>query len=110
MSGPGTTPPRLDDDLSVHIFTASAGMVGVCITVMGLFRISDRLRDLSNLSQELLAVNTIAFLASCILAYLALRTRPQKRRYLIEKWADSIFLAGLCLIAVICALLAYELI
>lgn len=110
MADPAPEKLRADHDLSVHIFTASAGMVGVCITVMGLFRISDRLRDLSNFSQELLAMNSVAFLASCILAYLALRTRPQRRRYLVEKWADGIFFIGLCLMAVICALIAYELI
>ena len=28
----------IEGDISVHIFTASAGMVGVCFTVIGLFR------------------------------------------------------------------------
>ena len=28
----------IEGDISVHIFTASAGMVGVCLTVIGLFR------------------------------------------------------------------------
>jgi len=30
---------KLDEDICVHIFTASAGMVGVCITVIGIFQV-----------------------------------------------------------------------
>ena len=34
----------------------------------------------------------------------------QKRSYRIEKVADIIFLSGLCLMAIVCGLIAYELI
>lgn len=30
---------QLEEDISVHIFTASAAMVGVCLTVIGLVRV-----------------------------------------------------------------------
>ena len=99
---------ELEDDISVHIFTASAAMVGVCLTVIGLLRISYRLRAISTLGDELLAINAAAFLASCILAYLALRTRRTQRKYRLEKVADWIFLTALSLMAVACTLIAYE--
>ena len=103
-------PTTLEDDISVHIFTASAAMVGVCVTVIGLFRISNKLRNVSTIGDDLLAINAVLFLTSCILAYFALRTRRQQRRYRIERFADRMFLTGLCLMVVICALLAYELV
>ena len=100
----------LEDDISVHIFTASAALVGVCLTVMGLFRITSKLQNVGSVGDELLAVDAVAFLSSCILAYVALRTRRRKRRHRVEQTADLVFLFGLCLMAVVCALIAYELV
>lgn len=106
---PQTTLP-LDHDLAVHIFTASAAMVGVCLTVIGLFRISDTLRTVGTIGDDLMAIDAGVFLTSCLLAYLALRTRATPRRSLEETLADWIFLIGLCLMAVVCGLIAYELV
>ena len=91
-----------------HIFSASSTMVGICLTGIGLFRIGDRLKNISTMASELLAVNAAIFLVSCLFAYLALRTNRQERRPAIERVADGLFLLGLCLIALMAALLAYE--
>ena len=109
MAGDPSRDP-LDSDLAQHIFSASAGMIGVCITVIGLFRISDRLKHLSTIGDDLLAVDALAFLMSCTLAYVTLRTRARHRRYRLEQWADGIFLVALAVMAIICGLIAYELV
>lgn len=101
---------RIEEDIAVHIFTASAALVGVCLTVIGLFRISDRLKDVSNVGQALLAVDALAFLASCVLSYNALKTRRRKRRHTVERIADTVFLTALALMAIACSLIAYELV
>lgn len=98
----------LEEDISIHIFSVSAAMVGVCLTVIGIFQIG-RLKNIGSFSDNLLAIDAIAFLFSCILSYIALRTRTQKRRYHIERIADLIFIGGLCLMAIVCFLVAYEL-
>ncbi|MBI3320653.1 MAG: hypothetical protein HYZ91_00090 [Candidatus Omnitrophica bacterium] len=85
-------------------------MVGVCLTVIGLFRISDRLHHVSGIGDECLAIDALVFLAACLLAYVALRTRRRQRRYRVERVADWLFLSGLCLMAVVCALLVSELV
>lgn len=85
-------------------------MVGVCLTVINIFRLSNKLHDVSSLGDEILAVDAGAFLFSCIISYLALRTPATRRRDAIEQVADWIFLAALGLMAVVCALIAYELI
>ncbi len=100
----------LEDNIAGHIFSVSAGMVGVCLTVIGLFKISDRLRNLSGIGDELLALDAAAFLLSCVLAYLALRSRPNGRKHRLEWIADRVFLGGLAMMVVVCALIAYELI
>lgn len=63
----------LDDDICVHIFTASAALVGVCLTVIGLFRVVAKLKDINSL-------------------------------------ADAVFLVALSLMAVVCGLIAYEIV
>ncbi len=96
------------NNIAVHIFSTSAAMVGVCLTVIGLFKISDRLKRVSLVSDQLLAIDAGLFLVSCLLSYLVLRTREENRRFKIEKWADVIFLTALSVMAVVCSLIAYE--
>jgi len=101
---------QLDQNIATHIFTVSAAMVGVCLTVISLFRISDRLEDVSNMGQAILAIDATAFLASCGLAYTVLRRYKQGSQHRIERAADGLFLSGLALMAIVCAMIAYELI
>ena len=65
----------LDHDLCVHIFTASAGMVGVCLTVIGIIRVVISLRKADLFVDDLLAGDAILYLIACLLSYWALRTR-----------------------------------
>lgn len=97
----------LEEDISIHIFDTSATMVGVCLTVIGLFRIVLQLKSIGTWADDLLSVDALLFLGACGLAYWALRTRSIKRRQRTEKVADVIFLAALCLMTAICALIAY---
>jgi hypothetical protein len=100
---------ELEEDVAVHIFSVSAAMVGVCLTVIGIFQIG-KLREIGSMSDNILAIDAIAFLISCVLSYIALRTRTSKRRHRIEQFADAIFLIALSLMALVCILVAYELI
>jgi hypothetical protein len=100
----------LEDDISIHIFTVSAAMVGVCLTVIGLFRVVTELNNVSSVADNLLAAEALAFLVSCVLSYVALRTRGREHKHLVEKVADGIFLTALLLMVFICGLIAYELV
>lgn len=104
-----TPSEREQSDLCVHIFSVSAGLVGVCLTVIGLVRIVQELQDVDSLADNLLALDALGFLAACLLAYLALRTRDARRTRL-EHWADLVFLASLAGMASACAMIAYQLI
>ncbi len=108
MSPSSDAPQSRRDSICVHIFTASATLVGVCLTVIGLLRVVQRLRDVSTLADELLSVNAIAFLAACVTAYVALRTDHPARRRRIERIADAAFLGALALMTAVCALLAVQ--
>lgn len=91
---------RLDHDICVHIFTASAAMVGVCLTVIGILRVVISLRKEDLLGDDLLAVNAMLYLASCLLSYWALRTRNLRRNHRLERTADAIFLVALVFTAI----------
>lgn len=95
-----TSRARLDHDICVHIFTASAAMVGVCLTVIGILRVVISLRKEDLLGDDLLAVNAMLYLASCLLSYWALRTRNRGRNHRLERMADAIFLVSLVFTAI----------
>jgi hypothetical protein len=100
-------PPLLDHDICVHIFTASAAMVGVCLTVIGIIRVVISLRRPDVFGDDLLAVNAMLYLAACLVSYWALRTRSQRRNHRLERGADVLFLVALTLTAVNAAFIAW---
>jgi hypothetical protein len=97
----------LEEDLCVHIFTVSAAMVGVCLTVIGLIRIVITIQKVDTLADNLLAVDSLLFLLSCGLSYWALRTRSIRRMHRVERMADSVFLAAIVLMTIICVFITY---
>jgi hypothetical protein len=98
---------RLDEDICVHIFTASAGMVGVCITVIGIFQVITTLRREGTLGDDLLAINAILYLTTTILSYWALRTRNQRRNLVLEKVIDILFLVALTFTTVVAGVITW---
>jgi hypothetical protein len=98
---------HLNEDICMHIFTVSAAMVGVCMTVIGLLRVVITLRKIDTLADDLVALNAILFLVSCLLSYWALRTRHNGRMHRLERFADFVFVAGMSLMASICLFITY---
>lgn len=102
------TPERqLEADISVHIFSVSAALVGVCLTVIGLMRVVISTSKVETFVDDFLAADAVIFLLSCLLSYLALRTRSLSRMHRVERIADAIFLVGLFFMVLICSVIAY---
>ena len=95
--------------LDVHIMSVSATLVGVCLMVIGIFRVSNRLSKMNSFGDDLLALDALGFLASCMLSYFALRAREKWRQKFLEKLADRIFLVSLSFMVFISVLVVYEL-
>lgn len=85
----------LNEDICVHIFMASSAMVGVCLTVIGIFQVVTTLRKEGTLGDDLLAINAILYLITTMLSYWSLRTRQFSRNHLLEKITDGLFLFAL---------------
>lgn len=98
---------KLEEDISIHIFTVSAGMVGVCLTVIGLLRVVISLRKADTVADNMLAFDAILFLLACLASYWALRTRSRRRMYLVERLADAVFIIALLLMVVICVFITF---
>jgi len=96
-------------DLSIHIFTVSATLVGVCLTVIGIMRHLGGVRT-QRVGQELLALDAFLFLICCILSYLSLKTRLGKHKRFWTNTADNLFMGAICLMAAICGLIVYEIV
>jgi hypothetical protein len=98
---------KLEEDICIHIFTVSSAMVGVCLTVIGLIRVVITLGKADTVADDLLAVDAMLFLASCLLSYAALRSRGLRRMHHIERAADGIFIAAMIVMAAICSVITY---
>src|SRR5213596_3217258 len=99
---------HLEQDISIHIFTVSSAMVGVCLTVIGLIRVVITLGRADTVADDLLAGDALLFLISCLLSYWALRSRSVRRMHRLEKVADAIFIIAMIGMAIICALITYS--
>jgi hypothetical protein len=98
---------RREENICIHIFSVSAAMVGVCLTVIGLIRVVITLGRGDTLADNLLAIDALMFLASCLSSYTALRVGHPERTKRIERIADSIFIAAMALMVAICAFITY---
>lgn len=98
---------HLEEDICIHIFTVSAAMVGVCLTVIGLIRVVITFGRIDTITDDLLAGDAFLFLVACLLSYWALRTRSLRRMHRVERFADGIFLFAMILMTGICGLITY---
>jgi len=101
---------EIEEDVSVHVFSVSAGLVGVCLTVIGIIRIGINVRSGYNtVADELLAADSICFMAACLLAYSSLRTSGAERGKRFEAYADRLFVIGMATMCIACGLVAFSL-
>jgi hypothetical protein len=98
---------QLEEDICIHIFTVSAAMVGVCLTVIGLLRVVISFRKADTIADDLISADALLFLVSCLVSYWALRTRSIRRMHRVERFADGVFILALLLMAAVCMFITY---
>ena len=100
---------KQEENISAHIFPVSAGLVGVCLTVISLLNVSHAIRKINTFGDDLTAVDALIFILSCSLSYRAMKTKDRKRRLSLEKMTDRVFLFGLSLMVAVCFFVVYAL-
>lgn len=102
--------PELDHAHMLTVFSVSAGMVGVCLTAIGLIQVMEHLKQLSTLCDEILVVDALLFLASSIFSYWALHHRMRKHYRRMRLLVDSLMMGGIVMMVMICALIAWTIV
>ena len=103
-------PEHPEPELTLHIFTVSAAMVGVCLTGIGLFRVFASDSAGTTIGDDLLAIDSTLFAVVCFLAFRSLRTRSPRSRRVLRLVADWLFLAALSIMVAVCLILTYALV
>ena len=98
---------RLDPENSSRILSASAVLIGVCLTALGLIRITISLQRKNTIADDLLALDAVLFLASFFFSYWALRYQGVPRPRGLERAADIVFMIGLVFLVLICLYIVY---
>jgi predicted membrane protein len=96
-----------EHELTMHVFTISGGLVGVCLTAIGLLRILTHHTQVATVADELLAADAVLFMACCFLSFWSFKTEKTRRRLTLRRIIDSLFMVALFSMVVVCALIAY---
>ena len=96
-----------EENICIHIFSVSAAMVGVCLTVIGLIRVVITMGKADTIADDLLAFDAVLFLTASMLSYTALRSRTTQKMKRFERFADWLFITAMTLMVAICAFIAY---
>ena len=92
-----------DNTISKHILPTSATMVGVCMTVISILKISAG--SSNTWADEILAIDSLFFIVSAILSYISIRNQADESQY--EDWADRIFIFGLVVMTLACFIVVF---
>lgn len=98
---------RREHELTMHVFTVSAGMVGVCLTAIGILRLITAQTNVQTLGDDLIAIDALLFVLCASMAFWSFKTRNVVLRRRLRLVVDTLFLVALTAMAAICAIIAY---
>jgi multisubunit Na+/H+ antiporter MnhF subunit len=99
---------RQDNNLSGHILPTSGAMLGVCMTVISIVKLTQSNRGFASWVDDVLALDALIFLTSSIFSYLSIRSKSKKVYF--EDIADKMFMLALILMGASVLLLTYEIV
>jgi hypothetical protein len=89
------------------VLSVASGMVGVCLTAIGLIGIMKTLSKLEVIVDDVLVIATLLFLVAAVLSFLGLRAGLVRRWRHFARTLDLIFCVGLFLVVVATVLLTW---
>src|SRR6476469_4064008 len=96
---------KIPNQKSAHILNASSNILGICFVVLTSLKVLHVAK--STVIDEVATIDIVAFTASCLFSFLALRNNSVKS-YRLEQIADIIFIAGISLLFIIAILFAFD--
>ncbi len=98
---------EIEASISVDVFSVSAAMVGVCLTVIQLIQM-DATRKPVTMIDEILALDSIVFMLACVFSFLALKSKRHSRmKKVLENVGDGCFLLAISTMVVAITLVVY---
>jgi hypothetical protein len=91
-------------NISRHILPTSSNLLGLCFVILTFIKLSKVANE--TIIDETIGVIIFSFLVSSILSYTSMRAKRKSEFY--EKFADFMFLVGLCLLALISLVIVFE--
>ena len=82
--------------------------IGMCLTLLGLIKVVEGVKNISSVIDELLAIDAVGFLMSSIVTYYAIKQGGDRKRQ-VGRAGDMLFMGSLLLLAVICGILVFKL-
>jgi multisubunit Na+/H+ antiporter MnhF subunit len=99
---------EVEASISVDVFSVSAAMVGVCLTVIQLIQMNAG-QKANTVVDEILAFDSVFFMAACFLAFLALKGKRHSRvKKMLENTSDGCFLLAISTMVVAITLVVYS--
>jgi hypothetical protein len=99
-----------EHDLTMHVFSISAAMVGVCLTAIGLLRLIGVQTNAQTIGDDLLAIDAVVFVICCFLSFWSFKTKHPRYKWRLRWIVDGLFMFGLVLMVSVCAIIAYAII
>ena len=100
----------INDRLFTHLLTilsVSAGMVGACLTAIGITGVFQALKRFETICDDLMAADSLLFVATAVLCFVGLRTPQQKWSRAVVLAIDVLFCFALVLMATVCGMFVW---
>lgn len=94
-------------ELTLHIFSISAGLVGVCLTAIGLIRVVVSQTRVTTVADDILAADAVIFMLCCFLSFWSFKTPHAAYKSRLRAIIDTLFMIALAMMVAVCAIFAY---
>ena len=94
----------------MHVFAIFAGMVGVCLTAIGILRLVTNQDKVQTVGDDLLAVDSVLFVVCSFLSFWSFKSIDKEFRQRLRLVADTILLLALAIMACVCCVIAYAIV
>lgn len=96
-----------EHDFTMHVFSISAGMVGVCLTAIGILRLVTSQTRIETIGDELLAADAVLFVLCCFLSFWSFKSDGIRVRRILRLVIDILFMLALSIMVLVCTVIAY---
>lgn len=96
-------PEKNNREIAHYVFSGSTTMIGVCITVIALFKVMNT--SVKTYADEILGIDTFIFILAAFFSYLTLRNNNRGKA---ERIADLFFFTGMTVLLLVGVMIVFS--